>query len=367
MAGEILIVGAGFAGAVMAERLAHAGHRVRVIDQREHIAGNAFDYYNNAGILVHQYGPHIFHTNAERVFDYLSNFTEWRFYQHRVRACVEGRLYPIPINKTTINQMYDLALQTEAEVAGFLAARCIMIDDIKTSEDVVLSTVGRELCDRFFRGYTRKQWGCDLSELSPSVVARIPVRYNDDDRYFTDTYQYMPAKGFTELFNQMLDHRNISLETKTAYNRFEHKRHFKHIVFTGPIDQFFDFCYGGLPYRSMRFEHQTIDGVNAFQLTGTVNYPNDHDYTRITEFKHLTGQDCPKTAIVKEFPTATGEPFYPVPFTDSQALYRRYWELAQRETSVSFVGRLAQYRYYNMDQVVAAALKKADDLIAGGL
>lgn len=359
---DILIVGAGFAGAVCARELAEAGRKVLVIDKRSHIGGNAYDRIDEHGVLIHPYGPHIFHTNSRRIFEWLSRFTDWRFYEHRVLAQVEGQLLPIPINRTTINRLYGLDLD-EAGVAAWLEKVREPRDPIRTSEDVVLNSVGRDLCDKFFRGYTRKQWGLDLSELSAGVAARIPTRTNDDDRYFTDTYQFMPADGYTALFRRMLDHPNITVQLNTDYFTLRHQIEANHTVYTGPIDAFFDYCYGPLPYRSLRFEHQHLPDVEWFQAVGTINYPNEHDYTRITEFKHLTGQRHSGTSIVKEYPQAQGEPYYPVPRQENEVLFKRYEELAKKRSDVSFVGRLAQYRYYNMDQVVGAALKLSRDFL----
>lgn len=361
MSQEFLVVGAGFAGAVCAEVLASAGRSVLLIDKRSHIGGNAFDCRDPNGVLIHRYGPHIFHTNSERVFDYLSRFTSWRPYEHRVRAVVNGVEYPIPINRTTINSLYGLSLD-EQGVKGFLESVREPRPEIRTSEDVVLNAVGRDLCEKFFSGYTRKQWGLELAQLAAGVAARIPTRTNDDDRYFTDTYQAMPADGYTKMFERLLDHRNITIRLGTSWQEVCPASDSGHVVFTGPIDEYFDFCFGRLPYRSLRFEHVHFPDREQFQSTGTVNFPNDHEFTRVTEFKHLTGQRHSGTSIVREFPAAEGDPFYPIPRRDNETLFRRYRELADEQRGVTFIGRLAEYRYYNMDQVVAAALKKAEEL-----
>ena len=352
---SVLVVGAGFAGAVCAREMADAGREVLVIDRRTHIGGNAYDRKDGSGILIHPYGPHIFHTNSARVVAWLSRFTQWLPYEHRVLAQVDGQLLPIPINRTTINKLYGLCLD-EAGVERHLARVREPRASIQTSEDAVLSTVGRDLCEKFFRGYTRKQWGLDLSELSAGVAARIPVRANDDDRYFTDTYQAMPADGYSLMFQNILDHPNISISLGTDFADVRSSLSRAHTVFTGPVDAYFDYCYGKLPYRSLRFEHEHLPAVERLQPVGTVNYPNDHSYTRITEFKHMTSQVHSGTSIVKEYPQAEGDPYYPVPRPANEALYQRYKERAEAEKCVTFVGRLAQYRYYNMDQVVAAAL-----------
>jgi UDP-galactopyranose mutase len=350
-----LVVGAGFAGATCARALADAGERVLVIERRAHVAGNAYDRIDEHGVLVHEYGPHIFHTNSERVFEWLSRFTQWLPYEHRVRAVVDGHGYPMPINRTTINALYGLDLD-EAGVAEFLERVREPKASIKTSEDVVLNSVGRDLCEKFFRGYTRKQWGLDLSELSAGVAARIPTRTNDDDRYFTDRFQAMPADGYSAMFQRMLDHPLIEVRTGVDHAAVRAEIACTRTIFTGPIDAFYDHCFGKLPYRSIRFEHQHLADVSRYQEVGTVNYPLDHDFTRITEFRHLTQQAHAGTSIVREFPCAEGDPYYPVPNPLNEAQYKRYEALADAQTDVHFIGRLAQYRYYNMDQVVAAAL-----------
>src|SRR5690554_1697654 len=352
---DYMIVGAGFAGSVLAERLARIENKkVLLIDKRNHIAGNAYDYYDEAGILVHKYGPHIFHTNSKDVFDYLSRFTEWRNYQHRVLASVDGQLLPIPINLNTINTMYGLNLNSD-ELAEFFKERSEKKTEILTSEDVVINTVGRELYEKFFKGYTKKQWNLNPSELSASVTARIPTRTNKDDRYFTDTFQAMPLHGYTKMFEKMLDHPNIHIMLNTDYKDVLGAIAYKKLIFTGPIDEYFDFRYGKLPYRSIEFKFETLD-QEKFQETGTVNYPNDYDFTRITEFKHLSGQKHHKTSIVYEFPKSDGDPYYPIPRPENAVTYKKYHQLALQTKNTYFVGRLATYKYYNMDQVVAQAL-----------
>ncbi|HVY81106.1 MAG TPA: UDP-galactopyranose mutase [Steroidobacteraceae bacterium] len=363
MGADFLIVGAGFAGSTVAERLASAGMRVCVVDKRPHIAGNAYDELDAHGVLVHRYGPHIFHTNAKRLIAYLSRFTRWRFYEHRVRAVVDGVLYPMPINRDTINGLYGLSLD-EAGMQAHLERVREPRAPIRTSEDVLLNSVGRDLYEKFFLNYTRKQWGLDPSQLAAGVAARVPVRTDTDDRYFLDDYQFMPADGYTRMFEQMLAHPNIEVRTGVDFATVRGRLDYEHVVYTGPIDAYFGHCYGRLPYRSLRFEHEHLPHARQFQPVGTVNYPNDHAYTRITEFRHLTGQEHSGTSIVREYPQAEGEPYYPIPRPENEALYKRYAELARRERGVTFVGRLAQYRYYNMDQVVAAALKCADELLA---
>jgi len=358
---DVLVVGAGFAGATCARELADNGFTVLVIDKRKHIAGNAYDEFDSWGVLIHRYGPHLFHTNSDRVSEWLSKFTKWRSYEHRVLAYVCEKLLPIPINRTTINALYGLQLQ-EADVETFLQSVREERNTIVSSEDVVLSSVGRDLCDKFFRGYTKKQWGIDLSELSAGVAARIPTRTNDDDRYFTDRFQAMPLDGYSSMFRRMLSHPNISVQLEVEYTHIKGDITPRHTVFTGPIDAYFDYRFGKLPYRSLRFEHEHFPDIEAFQPVGTINYPNDHLYTRITEFKHATGQVHTGTSIVREYPQPHGDAYYPIPTKQNEEMYQLYKHEAAKLRDVTFVGRLAQYRYYNMDQVVAAALKSATEI-----
>lgn len=356
---DVLIVGAGFSGSVVAQQLADLGHEVLVIDKRDHIGGNAFDRLDAHGVLIHPYGPHIFHTNGARIAEYLSQFTHWRPYEHRVLAKVDGKRVPIPINIDTVNALYGLDLDEDTIQAFYDSVREPR-ETIRTSEDVVVNAVGQDLYEKFFRGYTRKQWGLDPSELAASVAARIPTRTNRDDRYFTDTFQQMPAEGYTKMFERLLDHPNIRVETGVDFFDMRETVRARHIVYTGPLDAFYAYCYGRLPYRSLRFEHEHLANTWRHQPVGTINYPNDHDYTRITEFKHLTGQVHAGTSIVREYPQAAGDPYYPVPRPENEALFKRYEALARQESGVTFVGRLAQYRYYNMDQCVGAALKAVE-------
>jgi UDP-galactopyranose mutase len=353
---DALIVGAGFAGSVLAERLASEGQKVMLIDRRPHIGGNAFDRLDDAGVLIHQYGPHIFHTNSAEIFDYLSRFTRWRPYEHRVLAQVNDKLVPMPINRTTLNALYGLDLRSDEQAEAWLASRAEPVERIRTSEDVVVNAIGRELYETFFRGYTRKQWGLDPSELDKSVTARVPTRTNTDDRYFTDAFQSMPLHGYTRMFENMLDHHNIHIETGVEYRDVVDEVLHDRLIFTGPIDEFFDHRYGELPYRSLRFRHETVDQPQ-FQPVATVNYPDEATpYTRITEYKHLTGQTHPRTSITYEYPAAEGDPYYPIPRPENQALFKKYEALAAARSDVVFCGRLATYRYYNMDQVTGQAL-----------
>jgi UDP-galactopyranose mutase len=359
---DYLIVGAGFAGSVLAERLANGSNKkVLICDKRSHIGGNAYDYYNDDGILIHKYGPHIFHTNSKDVFDYLSRFTEWREYQHRVLACVDGMLVPMPINLDTINKLYGLNL-TAFDVDKFFESIAEPVEHIRTSEDVVVSKVGRQLYEKFFKNYTIKQWGLDPSELDASVTSRVPTRTNRDDRYFTDSYQAMPKHGYTRMFEKMLDHPNIKVMLNCDYREIANDLPFREMIYSGPVDAFFDYRYGKLPYRSLEFKHETHD-LEQFQTAPVVNYPNEHAYTRVTEFKYLTGQEHRKTSIVYEYPQAEGDPYYPVPRKENADLYAKYKALADACPNTYFVGRLATYRYYNMDQIVAQSLTEYGKIV----
>lgn len=362
---DYLVVGAGFAGSILAERLARdGGQYVLLIDRRNHIGGNAYDHYNEHGILVHKYGPHIFHTNSRQVFEYLSKFTQWRPYEHRVLASVDGQLVPIPINLDTINRLYGLNL-TSFQAANFFESVAEPKSPVRTSEDVIVSKVGRELYEKFFKNYTRKQWGLDPSELDATVTARVPTRTNRDDRYFTDTYQAMPLHGYTRMFENMLDHPRIKILLNTDYREILGSIPFREMIFTGPIDEFFDYRFGKLPYRSLDFKHETVNR-KIFQPAPVVNYPNEHPFTRVTEFKYLTGQEHEKTSVVYEFPKAEGDPYYPVPRPENNEIYKKYQELAAAARGVYFVGRLATYKYYNMDQVAAQALTVYSRIKAAG-
>ncbi len=359
---DYLVVGAGFAGAVVAERLAsQLDKKILIIDKRPHIAGNAYDHLDEAGILIHKYGPHIFHTGSARIFQYLSQFTAWRPYEHRVIASVDGKLVPFPINVDTVNILYGTNLD-EDEVEALFRERAEPIAHPKTSEEAVVSKIGRELYEKFFHGYTRKMWGLDPSELDASVAARVPARTNRDDRYFTDEFQAMPLEGYTKMFERMLMHPNITIRLETDYKDVP-RGEYREMIYTGPVDAFFDHCYGKLPYRSIEFRFESHD-MPVFQPGAVVNYPDEHvPHTRITEFKYLTGQEHDKTTVVYEYPTAEGDPYYPVPRPENAELYRKYKELADSTPHVRFVGRLATYRYYNMDQVVGQALATFDQIV----
>lgn len=352
---DYLVVGAGFAGSVIAERLAsQLNKRVLVVDKRSHIAGNAYDYYDDAGILIHKYGPHIFHTNSQRIYNYLSQFTEWRQYEHRVLTSVDGQLLPMPINRVTINKFFGISLSND-EIEKFLKERSEKLSEIHNSRDVIVSQIGIQMYEKFFKGYTKKQWDLYPEELDASVTSRIPIRFNADDRYFTDTYQVMPLQGYTRMFERILAHPNISLLLQCDYKEIMPQIQFNEIIFTGPVDEYFGHCFGKLQYRSLEFQFETIHSEQV-QPVGTINYPNQYDFTRTTEFKHLTGQRSEMTTLVREYPKAHGDPYYPIPRDENADLYRQYKKESEKYSTVHFLGRLGTYMYYNMDQVVGQAL-----------
>ncbi len=359
-----LIVGAGFAGAVLAERLASvAGKKCLLIDRRDHIGGNAYDEFDPSGILVHRYGPHYFRTNSQKIIDYLSQFTDWHPVDYRILSNTHGRLWNFPINLNTFEQFVGHH-STPEEMESTLAGWRMDIPNPTNSEEVILSQVGRPLYEMFFEGYTLKQWNRHPRDLDASVCGRIPLRFNRDDRYLSERFQALPKEGYTALFRRLLDHPLITVELGLDFRSALDQFSFDSLIFTGMIDEYFDFRFGPLPYRSLRFERESLP-VEFFQSAMQINYPNDHDFTRIVEIKHATGQRAPNTTIVREFPeeyTVGREAYYPIPAPDCQRQFEKYQSLAAAEPNVHFVGRLAQYKYYNMDQVVAFALKTFDDL-----
>ncbi len=356
---DIVIVGAGLCGCVFAERFAsQLNKRVLIIEKRDHIGGNCFDYYNSDGILVHKYGPHWFHTNDERIFTYLSQFTGWRHHEHIVKSSVDGMLLPFPVNTDTLRLLYGVDLRTEGEVMAFYESVREKISVPRNAEEAVVSKVGWDIYNKFFRNYTIKQWNLRPDQLDASVTSRIPVRYDNDPRYFTDRFQAMPTEGYTKMFHNMLAHENISVMLDTEFSKISDRLSFDQMIYTGSPDQFFNYKFGKLPYRSLRFEHETIL-QEFFQPCQQVNYPNEHDFTRIIEWKHATGQTSSCTTITREYPVAndeTNERLYPVPTEQNQEIFNKYRVMASRLANVKFCGRLADYRYYNMDQVVGRAL-----------
>jgi UDP-galactopyranose mutase len=383
---DYLIVGAGFAGCVLAERLAtQSGKRSLIVEKRGHIGGNAHDAHDAHGVLVHSYGPHYFRTNSERIRDYLGQFTGWHPVGYTIRSFARGRYWSFPVNLNTFEQFLGRPSST-AEMEAWLAARRLPIENPANSEEAILSRVGREFYELFFEGYTLKQWKRHPRDLDPSVCGRIPIRTDRDDRYLRESFQALPADGYTRMFERMLAAcgDRVTLLLNTDYRDILPRVRFRHMIYTGPVDAFFDCRLGPLPYRSLRFEPESfgpeklaarepISGKKGFwQPAVQVNYPDDEAFTRIVEIKYATGQLCENTTIVREYPEDFGpgkEPYYPIPAPDTAALYRRYKEMADATPGVSFVGRLATYRYYNMDQVVGMALAEFDRLAgapAGG-
>jgi UDP-galactopyranose mutase len=361
---KYVIVGAGLAGLTMAERIANKlNEKVLVIEKRNHIGGNIYDSYNEDGILIHNYGPHIFHTNDKGVYEYLSGFTKWLDFWHRVLTYVDGNLVPMPITVETVNKLYNLNLNC-FEVEEFLKKQAVAIDEIKTSKDVALSKVGKDIYEKIFETYTKKQWGIDPAELDTSVISRIPIRLNRDTRYFSDKYQGMPVHGYTKLCENMVKNKNIKLLLNTDYKEIIGDITYETLIYTGAADEYYDYKFGKLAYRSINFVFETFDR-EEYQEAPVVNYPNDYDFTRITEFKKLSGQEHKKTTICKEFPTSEGEPYYPFPTKDCKAQYALYEEEIRKEKNVIFIGRLAEYRYYNMDAVVRRALDVFEQQLVG--
>jgi len=367
-----LVVGAGFSGAVMAERIAtRIGQRVLVIDQRNHIAGNAHDHPDDSGVMVHAYGPHIFHTNSQRVWDYLSGFTDWRPYEHRVRAVIDGKQIPVPFNLTSLQMLYSKRDARRLEKVlrqRYGAGAHVPILKMREETDPQLTELAERIYEQIFLGYTIKQWGLRPEELAASVTARIPIRISRDDRYFQDRYQSMPLEGYTAMFQRLLSHRNIRVILGLNWRELPKSVRYRRIIFTGPIDEFFHYMHGPLPYRSLRFEFEHA-AADFAQDVAQLNFPSSHAYTRITEFKHLTGQKIAGTTLAREFPQphvpGRNEPFYPIPREQNRSIFEKYRnEASKLAGQVIFTGRLADYQYYNMDQVVARALSVFEQEVA---
>ena len=368
-----LIVGAGLTGATFAERIASQRcETVLIVDQRDHIAGNAWDEFNEQGILEHKYGPHIFHTNSKRVWDYLSRSTQWQPYFHKVLGSIDGKLVPLPFNLNSIDQLFtsDMAQRLSkklVEAYGFGSR--VPILKLREAEDPDLRFIADYAYKNVFEQYTFKQWGLKPEQLSPGVTARVPILVSRDDRYFQDTYQAMPMHGYGALVRRMLAQKYIRVMLNTRWQDIKDQVTFKRMVFTGPIDEFFDYKHGQLPYRSLRFEVQT-HALERYQSAAVINYPNEYDYTRITEQKWLTGQPHRHTTTLTEYPLphVVGEtvPYYPIPTDDNRKQYKLYEsEAAAMAGKVVFAGRLAEYMYYNMDQAVARALRIFKDINNG--
>lgn len=368
---DILIIGAGISGATLAERYASIGKKVVVLEKRGHIAGNCYDEYDENGILVSKYGAHLFHTNDAGVWEYVQRFAEWYPWEHKVIARVDNKTVPIPVNINTVNILFGENISTEDEMKAWLDKNRIPFDKPKNGEEAVMNRVGPVLYEKMFKHYTKKQWDKYPEELNASVLERIPVRYNHDGRYFSDTYQALPKGGYTKVFENMLNHPNITVMLNTDYfdvkDQFEG---FEKLFYTGPIDRFFEFqdeMMEKLEYRSINFVTEHLD-QEFFQENSVVNYPGQEvDYTRIIEYKHFGNQQSPKTSIVKEYTVDTGEPYYPVPNERNQQIYEKYKEKADLLQNVYFVGRLANYKYFNMDQAFRNALDLFNSLEASNL
>ncbi len=360
---DIVIVGAGISGATLAERFANTlQKKVLIIEKRDHIGGNCFDYYNTDGILVSKYGAHLFHTSYKDIWEYVQRFSQWIPYKHKVLAKVDGKLVPVPVNITTVNLLFNLSLKTEKEMIEWLSKNRINIKDPKNSKEAALASVGEALYKKIFENYTKKQWEKDPEELDAEVLNRIPVRTTFEEGYFSDTYQAQPKDGYTKLFENMLTNKNITIKLNTDYFAIKDSLQFDMLFYTGPIDQFFSYNTGEkLEYRSLKFVEETLD-MEYFQENSVINYPNEEKFTRIVEYKHITGQKHPKTTIVKEYPSSVGEPYYPIPSKRNKEIYEKYKKeaLALEKQQIYFVGRLANYKYFNMDQ----AFKNALDLFA---
>lgn len=354
---DIVIIGAGLCGSTIAERLANKENRkVIILEKRNHIGGNVYDFYNDNHILIHKYGPHIFHTSNEEVFAYLSQFTEWIKYKHRVLTFVRGKYLPIPINLTTINKFFGAKLKTEKEVKEFLEKkRNKGINKIKNSRDVIVSKYGEELYNAFIKNYTKKQWDLYPEELDKEVLERLPVRYNENPYYFDDKYQCMPKHGYTEMINKMLNNKNIKIHLKTDYKKSLDKLKFSKLIVTSPIDEFFDYKFGRLKYRCIDFQFETF-AQESYQENSVINYPNDYEFTRITEFNKLTFQMTPKTTICKEYTSWKGERCYPVPHKEEKQLFKKYLTESKKLDNIFFAGRLGSYKYLDMDEAVENAL-----------
>ena len=354
---DYLIVGCGIAGITMAERLASHGKSSLMVDRRPHIGGNCYDHLDEHGVLIHPYGPHYFRTNSDAVVEYLSRFTTWQPTEYRVLSYIDGTYYNFPINLNTFEQIIGRP-SDEAEMQAMLETWRVPIADPQNSEEVILSQVGWRLYEMFFKNYTLKQWKLPPSQLEASVCGRIPIRTNRDDRYLSEKFQALPKQGYTAMFLRMLESPLITVRLETDFKDLGQDVKYDHLIYTGMIDAYYDYRFGPLPYRSLRFVHEHHD-MHYFQPAMQVNFPNERDYTRIIEIKHATGQQVPGTTIVKEYPEDFGpgkEPYYPVPTEASRALYQQYRALADADSKVTFLGRLAAYRYYNMDQIVASAL-----------
>ena len=366
---DAVVVGSGLAGSTAARILAEAGWRVLVLEKRRHIGGNVYDEKMD-GITVHRYGPHIFHTKYKEVWDFLRKFARFRHYQHRVLSYVEGMYVSFPINVSTLRKVFgrpDLTIEGAKELLKEEVEKSSFNDPPRNFRDAVVSQVGERLYRLFFEGYTRKQWGRDPEELSPDLAKRIPIRFNFDDRYFSDPYQGIPEGGYTEMVRRILDHENISVALNVDYFEIRDMLKANLTVYTGKLDEFFDYSFGKLEYRSLRFETRIYE-EEFYQPVAVVNYPSDYDFTRATEYKHFLKEKSRRTVVVYEYPSAEGEPYYIVPSEENARRRERYMkevEKLEKSGEYIFVGRLAEYRYYNMDEVVKRSMEKLKERLSG--
>lgn len=360
---DIIIVGCGLSGCVIAERFANIKNKkVLIIEKRDHIGGNCYDYIDENNILINKYGAHLFHTNYEDVWEYINKFDKWLRWEHKVLGLVDNKLVPIPVNITTVNMICEENIKNEEEMDEWLDKNQIKCENIENSEDIAKSRVGEILYEKIFKNYTYKQWSKYPNELRPDVLSRIPIRNNFDDRYFSDKYQVLPHKGYTHFFKKMIDHPNITVKLNIDYLSIKNFiSNEKITIFTGPIDHYFsEIGYDKLEYRSIKFVEERYKNTNYYQLNSVINYPeNNVEYTRIVEYKHFLNQSSPHTTIVKEFSTNDGDPYYPILDNKNLELFDKYKVLAEEEkklNNVHFIGRLANYKYFNMDQAIKNAL-----------
>lgn len=360
---DYLIVGCGPTGIVLAEKLASIGKKVLIIDKRNHIGGNCYDFYNEAGVLVHKYGPHYFRAKSEEVIKYLSEFTEWIPTRYKVKTMIKNKLYPLPINKITIEEFFGKKFNSEEKVKEFIdEIRDKTIINPKNAEEQILSLMGKEIYETFFKEYTEKQWGIKAANLDPSVTARIPIRFDENDDYILEKFQAMPKEGYTKMFEKMLNKDNIEIKLNTHYDK-KLNNIARKIIWTGPIDEYYDFKFGKLLYRSLNFIFVDFYNKEFIQPEGQINYPSkEFPYTRIVEIKHVTHQKCPNTTISIEIPTSKGEPYYPILTSKSKETYHKYSEESKKEKDVYFVGRLGKYKYLNIDQCIEEALELFEKL-----
>ncbi len=359
-----LIVGSGLSGSVLAERIASVLKKeVLIIEKKDHLAGNVYDFKDDTGIFIHKHGPHAFHTNNKKVWNYLNQFTDWHPYFHKVRAIVDGMEVPLPFNLNAIYNVFppNLAAKLENKLIDIFGYNVkIPILKLKEFNDKDLQFLSNYIYEKVFLGYTLKQWGLSPEKLYSSVTARVPVYISRDDRYFQDKYQGIPEEGYTTLVKNILDNPLIKVELNTDYKDVKNTVKFEKLIYTGCIDEFFDFKFGELSYRSLDFKFKSHD-VEFFQSVTQINYPENYDYTRITEYKHFMDIKTPKTTVAYEYPQdykiSTNEPYYPIPNDENNNIYLKYKNEAERLQDIIFIGRLAEYKYYNMDQIVARALE----------